>query len=125
MKALILLAFMWFNGVSPISYSVSRNADPVVGVAVDMMSSDLQEVTDMSPVKGSATSAGIRIIQYNKEKANLRRLGVPAEIADSLRFVKEAFYVGTHGKQIIVVGSDARGTAYGTLEISRLAGVSP
>lgn len=125
MKALILLAFMWFNGVSPISYSVSRNADPVVGVAVDMMSSDLQEVTDMSPVKGSATSAGIRIIQYNKEKANLRRLGVPAEIADSLRFVKESFYVGTHGKQIIVVGSDARGTAYGALEISRLAGVSP
>ena len=116
---------MWFNGVSPVSYSVSRNADPVVGVAVDMLSSDLHEVTDYAPTKGSASTATIRIVQYDKERINLRKLGVPADIADSLRFVKEAFYVGTHGKQIIVVGSDARGTAYGTLEISRLAGVSP
>lgn len=116
---------MWFNGVSPVSYSVSRNADPVVGVAVDMLGSDLLEVTDQALTKGSASTATIRIVQYDKERTNLRKLGVPAGIADSLRFVKEAFYVGTHGKQIIVVGSDARGTAYGTLEISRLAGVSP
>lgn len=125
MHTLILLAFMWFNGVSPVSYSISRNADPVVGVAVDMMRSDLEEVTDMAPIEASAARSTIRIIQYDKEKANLRRLGVPRTIADSLSFVKEAFYVGTHGKQIIVVGSDARGTAYGALEISRLAGVSP
>lgn len=125
MKTLILLAFMWFNGVSPVSYSVSRNADPVVGVAADMLVSDLLEVTDMAPVKAGATSATIRIVQYDKDRVNLRRLGVPADVADSLRFVKEAFYLGTHGKQIIVVGSDARGTAYGTLEVSRLAGVSP
>ena len=51
MKALILLAFMWFNGVSPVSYSVSRNADPVVGVAVDMLSSDLHEVTDYAEIR--------------------------------------------------------------------------
>ena len=29
------------------------------------------------------------------------------------------------GKQLFVIGSDGRGTAYGILELSRLAGVSP
>lgn len=125
MKSLILLAFLWFNGSSPVSLSVSRNADPVVGVAVEMMSDDLELVTDTRPVKGTAKNASLRIIQYDREKANLRALGVPAEIADSLMFVKEAFYVGLNGKQLVVVGSDARGTAYGALEVSRLAGVSP
>lgn len=125
MGALIVLAFLWFNGVSPVSLSVSRNADPVVGVAVDMLSADLEEVTDMTPRRAAPGSAAIRIIQYDREKANLRRLGVPSDVADSLGFVKEAFYVGTHGSQIVVVGSDGRGTAYGALEVSRLAGVSP
>lgn len=125
METLIVLAFLWFTGASPVSYSVSSNADPVVGVAVDMMQDDLESVTDLRPRASKASSATIRIIQYDKEKANLRRLGVPSAIADSLRTTAEAFYVGTHGRQIIVAGSDARGTAYGVLEISRLAGVSP
>ncbi len=125
MGALAILAFLWFNGVSPVSLSVSRNADPVVGVAVDMLRADLEEVTDLSPRRAAPGSATVRIIQYDRDKANLRRLGVPSDVADSLGFVKEAFYIGTHGPQVIVVGSDGRGTAYGALELSRLAGVSP
>ena len=124
MKALILLAFLWFSGNSPLTYTVSRNADPVVGVAVEMLQGDLQEVTGMRP-QPAKSGATLRVVQYDRERMNLSRLGVPAAIADSLRFVREAFYVGTHGSQLVVVGSDARGTAYGVLEISRLAGVSP
>lgn len=95
----------------------SRNADPVVGIAFDMMQEDLRLVTDKVPE--------IRVIQYNRERVNLARLGVPKDIADSLKFTKEAFYVGKSGQQIIVVGSDGHGAAYGALEVSRLAGVSP
>ena len=127
MRALVILAFLWFNGTVPVSYHVSRNVDPVVGVAVEMLRSDLQEVTERrpQPVSGAA-AATVRIIQYDRDRGvNLTRLGVPRAIADSLRFIKEAFWVGTHGGQLIVVGSDARGTAYGALEVSRLAGVSP
>lgn len=125
MRTLILLALLWFNGESPISYTVSRNADPVVGVAVEMMRSDLEEVTGLRPVPAGRSVSGIRIVQYDRERTGLSPLGVPKDIADSLRFVKEAFYIGTSGRQIVVVGSDARGTAYGILEISRMAGVSP
>lgn len=125
MKTLILLAFLWLGGNGPFTYSVSRNADPVIGVAIDMMQGDLEEVTGTRPVAAPASRATLRIVQYDRERPQLARFGIPAAIADSLRFVKEAFYVGTHGQQLVVVGSDARGTAYGVLEISRLAGVSP
>ena len=124
MRTLLLLAFLWFGGNGPLTYTVSRNADPVVGVAVEMLQGDLQEVTGLRP-QPARSGATLRIVQYDRERTSLSRLGVPAAIADSLRFVKEAFYVGTHGRQLVVVGSDARGTAYGVLEISRLAGVSP
>lgn len=126
MKLLILLTFLWFSSEKSIDYSVSRNADPVVEVALDMMSDDLEMVTDQRPNKVSGSAkAGIRVIQYNKDRVNLKALGVPSSVADSLRFTKEAFYVGTHNGKVIVVGSDGRGTAYGILELSRLAGVSP
>lgn len=125
MRVLILLAFLWWSGGNPLSYSVSRNADPMVGVAIDMMSGDLEAVTGTRPAAAPASRATLRIVQYDRERTQLARLGVPASIADSLGFVKEAFYVGTNGRQLVVVGSDARGTAYGILEISRLAGVSP
>ncbi|MCR4823960.1 MAG: glycosyl hydrolase 115 family protein [Bacteroidales bacterium] len=124
MRTLLLLAFLWFGGQGPLTYTVSRNADPVVGVAVEMLQDDLQEVTGTRP-QPTRTGAGLRIVQYDRERTSLARLGVPAAIADSLRFVREAFYVGTAGGQLVVVGSDARGTAYGVLELSRLAGVSP
>ena len=124
MRALILLAFLWFSGNGPLTYTVSRNADPVVGVAVGMLQDDLQEVTGLRP-QPARSGATLRIVQYDRERTSLARLGVPAAIADSLKFVKEAFYVGAHGGQLVVVGSDARGTAYGVLEVSRLAGVSP
>ena len=124
MRALILLAFLWFGGKGPLTYTVSRNADPVVGVAVEMLQGDLQEVTGLRP-QPAKSGATLRIVQNDRERTSLTRLGVPAAIADSLRFVKEAFYVGVHGRRLVVVGSDARGTAYGVLEISRLAGVSP
>ncbi len=125
MGALAILAFLWFNGASPVTINVSRNADPVVGVAVDMLKDDLEEVTGLKPRRTGTGDATVKIIQFNRDKTSLRRLGVPADIADSLSFVKEAFYIGTCGRQVVIVGSDARGTAYGALELSRLAGVSP
>mgnify|MGYP001178161222 FL=1 len=48
---------------------------------------------------------------------------------NELAIKKDAFYISILGKssdrQLYVVGSDARGTAYGILELSRKAGVSP
>lgn len=121
-----MAALLWIGGLAgPLSYSVSRNADPVVGIAVDMMSSDLEMVLGSRPEKGGAAVSDIRIIQLDRQSVNLSSLGVPRTVADSLRSLKEAFWLGVHKGQLVVVGSDKRGTAYGVLEVSRLAGVSP
>ena len=44
---------------------------------------------------------------------------------DSIVARKDAFFIKIRENQLLVVGSDGRGTAYGILELSRLAGVSP
>lgn len=114
----------WTDGSGRVTYNTNATLSPVVGIALDLFSHDMQAVTGTA-----AKQKGDGIIQIfqldqltNKEFAALEKLGAPLH-----RFItqKEAFYIGTRKGKVIVVGSDARGTAYGILELSRLAGVSP
>jgi hypothetical protein len=70
--------------------------------------------------------AGIEVYQLdlanNKEMKQLGKYNVPYH-----KFItkSDAFWIGIRKGKIIVVGSNGRGTAYGILELSREAGVSP
>ena len=121
--------FVWFNGRQAVTYSLSKSISPVVTVALDMFAGDLKQVTGMLPRKTSAGTSVVHIIQLDKNKPEverLRKIGVPV---DSLEVKKDAFFIKvtekSSRKQLLVVGADERGTAYGVLELSRLAGVSP
>lgn len=124
--------FVWYNGKQAITYSVSESVTPVVDIALGMFSDDLEQVTGKTPRKMSDKEAVIRIIQLNdkavseKEKQELQKLGVPV---GRLQAKKDAFFISisgkSDGKHILVAGSNGRGTAYGILELSRKAGVSP
>jgi len=118
--------FIWYNGEQAITYSVSESVSPVVTVALDMFKGDMQQVTGVMPQKKSSDTAIIDIVQLDKDKSaakELCRQGVPV---DSLIIKKDAFFIKVFDKKrLLVVGSDGRGTAYGILELSRLAGVSP
>ena len=124
--------FVWYNGKQAITYAVDESDTPVVGVALGMFADDMKLVTGLLPEKTSIPKATIRIVQLDNDKISasqkqeLIKLGVPVgEIAKQ----KDAFFIGvlgkSSGKQLFVVGSDGRGTAYGILELSRRAGVSP
>lgn len=123
--------FVWFDGKQPVSYSLIASK-PVVSVALDMFHSDLEQVTGIIPEQTSEKNARISIVQLDdkavstQQKQNLQRLGVPIK---DLSTKKDAFYIAVlgrgAGKKMYVVGSDGRGTAYGILELSRKAGVSP
>ena len=114
-ETLLLLAFLlsasaitatdvvWFDGKHPISFTISRKVDPVVVTALSMWRDDMRQVTGMMPQPSSHPT--IRIIQGKGKPDGFR------------------IYV-SHG-QIVVEGGNGRGTAYGILELSRLAGVSP
>ena len=115
---------VWYDGASAVSYVVEGKASTVVDVALEMFSSDMRLVTGQPAV--ASKNGTIRICQLDKASTKtvkaLRSMGVPT---DSLRGRFDAFYLGQAGGRILVVGSNGRGTAYGLLELSRKAGVSP
>ena len=94
---------VWFDGKNPVSYQVAGKTDPVVKIALQMFSSDMEQVTGMTPV--ASKNATIRIIQGKGQD--------------------DGFRLSVKNGQIVVEGHNGRGTAYGILELSRMAGVSP
>ena len=116
--------FCWFNGGEPISYSLTKNASPVVVTAIEMFAEDMLEVTG-APIKNEGAMAKVRIVQLDKERNANRSLEAAGIDVSNLSKKKDAFCIKVSGNQLLVVGSNARGTAYGILELSRMAGVSP
>ena len=120
--------FVWYNGKRPITYSLPGSVSPVVTVALDMFKGDMQQVDGVTyhQKKLFSETAVINIIQLDKKNKSilrdLRKDGIPV---DSIVARKDAFFIKIRENQLLVVGSDGRGTAYGILELSRLAGVSP
>ena len=94
---------VWFDGHSPITYQLPRQVEPVVVTALEMWKDDMRQVTGFEPV--AARRAKVRLVRGSQ----------PAD----------GFCIYTFGSQIIVEGGNGRGMAYGLLELSRLAGVSP
>ena len=95
---------VWFDGQHPVSYQVAGKVDPVVKIALQMFSSDMEMVTGMKPV--ASKSATIRIVQ-GKGSDDGFRISINKQ------------------RQILIEGHNGRGAAYGLLELSRMAGVSP
>ena len=94
---------VWFDGRHPITYSVPTDVEPVVTTALAMWKDDMRQVTGMEPV--AAKKATVRV--------------VPGKGA------ADGFRISVSGGQIVVEGNNGRGMAYGLLELSRMAGVSP
>ena len=94
---------VWFDGTSPITYSVPQKVNPVVNVALEMWKDDMRQVTGFVPVAAKK----------------------PAIVISQGQGSDDGFRISVHNGQIHIDGHNARGTAYGILELSRLAGVSP
>ena len=105
---LLLLSLMaeaqvvWFDGKTPVTYSVPKRVEPVVKTALEMWKGDIRQVTGMEPV--ASAKPRIKVVQ-----------GKGAD---------DGFRIYIKGEQIIVEGFNGRGMAYGLLELSRMAGVS-
>ena len=82
---------VWFDGTKPISYQVVGKTDPVVKIALQMWSDDMEQVTGMRPV--SSPKASIRIIQGKGSD--------------------DGFRLSVKNGQIVIEGHNGRGTAYG------------
>ena len=94
----------WFDGQHPITYQLPRKVEPVVETALAMWKDDMRQVTGLTPV--ASRHATIRVV---------RTKSLPVD----------GFRLSVKGESIIIEGGNGRGMAYGLLELSRLAGVSP
>ena len=114
----------WTDGNGRVTYSVNANTSTVVKKALDMFESDMKAVTGLAAKQKA--SAPLQIYQLdmltNKEFSALEKSGVPIH---KIITAHDAYYIGVSNNKLMVVGSDARGTAYAIMYLSQKAGVSP
>ena len=114
---------VWYDGTKAVTYHVEGAAAPVVATAASLFADDMQQVTGQRAVSDSHATIRLYELDRNPQAATrLRGMGIPV---DSITERPDAFYIGVHEGRILVVGSNGRGCAYGILELSRMAGVSP
>lgn len=98
-----------------IRYELDRAAAPVVQTALSLFAGDLSRVLDASLKKSNKGEAGKLIIHTLNNR----------DQSDNMASKHEAFRIEVKEGRLYVTGSDANGTAYGIMELSRLLGVSP
>ena len=115
---------VWYDGENAVAYSVQTDVDPVVKVALEMFSEDMSAVTGRKAI--AAKKGKLRIVELDKASKKiikeLSRKNVPLE---EIMSSCDGFHISVDDGNVIIVGKNGRGTAYGILEMSRIAGVSP
>ena len=114
----------WTDGNGRVTYTVNTNTSTVVKKALEMFESDMKAVTGLAAKQKAG--APLQIYQLdmltNKEFSALEKSGVPIH---KIITAHDAYYIGVSNNKLMVVGSDARGTAYAIMYLSQKAGVSP
>lgn len=94
----------------PATLSCAENEQPIVQTAIELVQRDYKAVFSDSLHRTTDISASISVMTD----------------ASIFKGKKQAFRISvTPNHQLQIVGSDAHGTAYGLMELSRLIGVSP
>lgn len=119
-------AAVWYDGVLPVSYSIPLNVDPVVAVAAGMFSDDIEAVTGKRARQSPESDAVIRLYQANNASASdieaMKKAGIDVKALSTLT---DGFAIREKEGTVHIAGANGRGLAYGLLEMSRKAGVSP
>lgn len=117
-------AVQWFDGQVSVRYHVIGDVAPVVRQALSMFEEDMEMVTGRRAYEHEVSKIDV----YELDKLTkhqlfmLKRTGV---VTDSLLTVEDSYRVTVYRGHIYVIGNNGRGTAYGIMELSRQAGVSP
>lgn len=117
---------VWFDGTNAVKYNIARASDPVVTIAANMFANDMLAVTGIKAEVANSKKAVINVVQLNRastsERRHLASIGVDV---DALSNKVDGFCISVTNGKILIVGTNGRGCAYGMLEMSRKAGVSP
>jgi len=101
--------------------SYSENDFEAVKIAIGSLKADMQQSLTESYTAGDGLTLLIGTLGKN---ADIDRLVKQGQLSD-LKGKREKFVITTIGKQLVIAGSDRRGTVYGIYELSEQLGVSP
>src|SRR5688500_765292 len=102
----------------------------VVAIAAACLADDIERVAGQKPAAAAAAAApaqGAAVIIGSLDRSRAIRSLIEAgklDVAD-LKGQWECFKIARVDDDLVIVGSDRRGAAYGALELSRAIGVSP
>lgn len=121
-----VLTFRW--GEAPGVACLSPEGTPAVGPALSLFREDARGALGVSPGDAPPAEAAMVVGRPDELAAAFPELAGDADLG-ALRGLREGFLLKVRAvagrPRLIVAGSDARGTAYAVLEVSRLLGVSP
>ncbi len=121
-----LNAKVWYDGNNPVTFHISAGCDPVVEVAAGMFADDMKSVTGKPAERASDENAAIRIYQLDSASdANITAAKNAGIDVKALSKLTDGFAIKEKDGVIHIAGTNGRGAAYGLLEMSRKAGVSP
>ena len=92
-----------------------------VQIAVASLQQDFSRVMGFSPMKADKATIMIGTVGFNKQIDRWVKSGKLA----NLKGKREKFIITTIDGQVVIAGSDRRGTVFGIYELSRQMGVSP
>ena len=98
---------------------------PLVKKMAVVLSEDICRVTGVQPVVTTAMTAGSSTSRVLLSTVDHLATVCPDMDAAELRGTWERYMIKTRGQQLVIVGSDPRGLAYGVLHVSERMGVSP
>ena len=105
-----------------VTISLNDKEHSCVQIAATNLLSDFEQVTGVKPQRGGQ-DAGI-VIGTVGSNAQIDAW-VKAGVLKDLKGKTEKYIIKTIGNQLVIAGSDKRGTVYGIYELSRQIGVSP
>ena len=101
---------------------VSQNEHSCVQLAANNLLVDLEKVTGQKAVQATEdVEILIGTVGVNKQIDQWVKTGV----LENLKGKTEKYIIKTIGNQLVIAGSDKRGTVYGIYELSKQLGVSP
>ena len=117
-------AVQWFDGSVTVRYNVVGGLAPVARIALDMFEEDMEMVTGKRAYQHEVSKIDIyeldKLTRYQLEMLKRTKL-----VTERLLTEQDSYLVTVYRGHIYIIGNNGRGTAYGILELSRQAGVSP
>lgn len=106
--------------------AVSETDFKVVKIAAESLAKDIELITDKRPkIVNSASKNSIVIGTLTKSEAIENLIKSKKLDVSAIQNKRESFLITTISNNLIIVGSDRRGTAFGVFELSKRLGVSP